>query len=133
MMVLLDTHAVIWFATEDPSLGKRSRALIGASAEEGQLAICAISFWEIALLLSKGQLQATLPASELRARMLQTGVNEIALSGDIAVLSVSLNLHDDPADRFVAASAITHGATLITADAHLLKWKHALKRQNARR
>jgi len=107
--------------------------LIGAAAEASQLAICAVSFWENALLPRKGRLQAALPVSELRARLLQTGVTEIALSGDIAVLSVSLTLHDDPADRFIAASAVTHGATLSTADERLLKWKHALKRQNARR
>jgi len=39
-------------------------------------------------------------------------------------------LHKDPADRLIAATAITHGATLVTADERLLKWKHAVKRQN---
>jgi len=63
MMVLLDTQTIIWFATEDPRPGKRRRALIGAAAEAAQLAICTISFWEIALLPNKDRLQAALRAA----------------------------------------------------------------------
>jgi len=45
----------------------------------------------------------------------------------------TFGLHPDPADRFIGATAILHQATLLTADAPLLDWKQALKRQNARR
>ena len=131
MSVLLDTHAAIWLATENNSLGKRSRALLDTAAQEGQLAICAISFWEIAMLIAKGRLQSLQAIEELRTLLLQSGITEIPLTGDIALLSASLDLHGDPADRFIAASAIVHRATLVTADERLLKWKHALKRQNA--
>jgi PIN domain nuclease of toxin-antitoxin system len=41
------------------------------------------------------------------------------------------NLHPDSADRFIAATAIAHNATLITADEALLNWKTKLSRQNA--
>lgn len=47
------------------------------------------------------------------------------------MLSVELDLHGDPADRFIAATAIAHRATPVTADERLLKWNHAIKRQNA--
>jgi PIN domain nuclease of toxin-antitoxin system len=132
-MILLDTHAAIWFATEDNTLGKRSRGLAKAALAESHLAICAISFWEIAMLVAKGRLQALLPAEELRVLLLAAGMIELPLTGDIALLSANLDLHGDPADRFIAATAITHGATLVTADQRLLKWKHALSRQNAKR
>jgi PIN domain nuclease of toxin-antitoxin system len=39
------------------------------------------------------------------------------VTGEIALLSATLDLHGDPADRFIAATAITHRATLLTADA----------------
>jgi PIN domain nuclease of toxin-antitoxin system len=42
-------------------------------------------------------------------------------------------LHDDPADRFVAATALVHEACLITADERRLAWRHVLERQDARR
>ena len=133
MIALLDTHVVIWLATADASLGKSSRNLIDAAAQSGALAVSAISFWEIALLIEKGRLQTSLAAEELRNQVLQSGMVEIPLTGDVAVLSTQLTLHADLADRFIAASAISHGATLLTADDRLLRWKHALKRYNARR
>ena len=51
---------------------------------------------------------------------------------EIALLSVELNnLHPDPADRFIAATAVIHDATLVTADKALLRWRNPLKRQDA--
>ncbi|MGH8704734.1 MAG: type II toxin-antitoxin system VapC family toxin [Burkholderiales bacterium] len=132
-MLLLDTHAAVWFATEDKSLGKRSRTLASEALKEERLAVSSISFWEIALLVAKGRLQAIAPPPELRALLLDTGVAELALTGDIALLAAGLELHGDPADRFIAATAIAHRATLVTADQRLLRWKHALPRHNAGR
>lgn len=83
--------------------------------------------------MAKGRLQALTPPSELRSLLMDAGVTEFALTGDIALLSATLDLHGDPADRFIAATAIAHRATLATADERLLKWKHAMKRQDARK
>lgn len=93
----------------------------------------ALSFREIALLVAKGRLRTVTPATELRPLLLDAGVVELALTGDIALHSALLDLHGDPADRFIAATAIAHRATLVTADERLLDWKHPLKRQDARR
>jgi PIN domain nuclease of toxin-antitoxin system len=41
------------------------------------------------------------------------------------------DLHGDPADRLIVATAIVHGATLMTADRALLRWRHPLPRQDA--
>jgi PIN domain nuclease of toxin-antitoxin system len=131
--VLLDTHVAIWLATADDSLGKRSRTLIDVAVQKGTAKISAISFWEIALLIERGRLKTMLPAEELRSRLLQSGIAEVSLSGEIALHSTRLALHSDPADRFIAATAVSEGATLVTADDRLLQWKHAVKRQNARR
>jgi PIN domain nuclease of toxin-antitoxin system len=43
------------------------------------------------------------------------------LTPEIAVASVSLDMHPDPADRFIAATALAGGATLVTKDAKLRK------------
>jgi PIN domain nuclease of toxin-antitoxin system len=64
--------------------------------------------------------------------MLAAGIRELPLTGEIAILAGELeNLHGDPADRVIVATAIAHDATLMTADANLLRWKHRLKRQHA--
>jgi hypothetical protein len=52
-VILLDTHAAVWLANDNPSLGPKSRLIALAARDENQLAISAISFWEIALLVSK--------------------------------------------------------------------------------
>jgi PIN domain nuclease of toxin-antitoxin system len=49
-VILLDTHVVIWFTTDDAALGKTSRSIADAALAEDELAVSAISFWEIALL-----------------------------------------------------------------------------------
>ena len=103
MSVLLDAHAAIRFASEDAAQGKRRRTPSNEALAEGGLCISPISF------------------------------RELALTGDVALPSATRDLHGDPADRFIAATAITHRATLLTADARLLDWKHAAKRQNARK
>lgn len=131
-MILLDTHAALWMANEDPALGRHSHSIIRKAREDRQLAISAISFWEIALLANKGRLELSQPPTELRSDLLDTGVHELPLSGAIASLAVSLeSLHGDPADRFIVATALTHDATLVTADRALLQWKNKLPRQNA--
>ena len=69
--------------------------------------------------------------SETRGLMVQAGIREIPLTGDIAILAVQLNLHGDPADRFIVATAIAKDATLMTADETLLRWRSKLRRINA--
>ena len=69
-----------------------------------------------------------------RAQLLSAGLIEFPVDGEIAMLSVHLDLMlKDPADRFIAATAIAKGAALLTADTRLLKWKHALQRHDAAR
>jgi PIN domain nuclease of toxin-antitoxin system len=131
-VILLDTHAAIWLVTDDPSLGKHSRSMIADARAADELAISSISFWEIAMLISRGRLRALDTAEVMRARITTSTVREIDLTGEIAVAAVALkNLHADPADRFVVATAIAANAVLMTADAKLLHWRHPLKRQNA--
>jgi PIN domain nuclease of toxin-antitoxin system len=130
-VILLDTHAAIWLGDSDASLGEQSRTTALAARNENRLAISPISFWEIALLAVKNRLALRASPAALRMDLLSTGVIELPLTGEIAVLAAELNLHGDPADRFIAATAIVHEATLMTADKRLLNWRHSLKRQNA--
>jgi PIN domain nuclease of toxin-antitoxin system len=131
-VILLDTHAAVWLANNDPALGQKSCSIALAARAKNQLAISAISFWEIALLVAKDRLELHDQPAELRAELLDTGVIELALTGDIALLAVELkNLHGDPAARFIAATAIAHDATLMTADARLLRWRSKVRCQNA--
>jgi len=119
-VIVLDTHAIVWFAMGE-GIGRQSRRLVDkAFAEEG-LAVSTISFWELAMLVTKQRVRSIRSAGEQRSKMLAAGIRELPVTGEIAILAAELDgLHNDPADRIIAATAIAHEATLVTADARLL-------------
>jgi PIN domain nuclease of toxin-antitoxin system len=131
--VLLDTHALLWLTAEHPRLGRKARQVALAALAEQRLCVSVVSFWEMASLMLRGRLESSLDAASARAEILGTGIQELALTGPAAVLSASLDVHPDPADRFISATAVVHDALLITADERLLAWRHPLKRHDARR
>jgi PIN domain nuclease of toxin-antitoxin system len=86
------------------------------------------------MLCAKGRLELPQATQSWRADLIAAGLVEFPVDGEIAVLAAELDgLHGDPADRFIAATAIQRGATLLTGDARLLAWKHRVKRQDARK
>lgn len=99
---------------------------------EDRLLISAISFWEITMLIAKRRLRSLKSATEQRAKILASGIREFPVTGEISILAGEIrSLHADPADRLIAATAIAHDATLVTADERLLRWRQTLRRQNA--
>jgi PIN domain nuclease of toxin-antitoxin system len=120
-VIVLDTHAMLWWTEEADLLGPRSREMAGQADAERQLAISAASIWEVALLVSRGRLKLKLTIPEFRKRLLDAGVLELAIDGQIAIDAVALDLpHRDPFDRIIVASAIAHNATMLTADRQIL-------------
>ena len=88
--------------------------------------------WRVSASPNSPSSRRNSPPFDLRDIVLNAGINEIPLTGNVAILAGTLDgLHGDPADRFIVATAITFDATLMTADATLLHWSHKLKRQNA--
>jgi PIN domain nuclease of toxin-antitoxin system len=131
-VILLDTHTLYWLATADEKLGRMSRAKIEHAFGEDGVAVSAISFWELAMLALKKRIEAD-DVPELRKIALESGITELVLDGPTAILAAQLEvLHKDPADRFIAASALRHHATLVTADDRLLTGGNGLAVQDAR-
>jgi|AP95_1055475.scaffolds.fasta_scaffold08367_5 PIN domain nuclease of toxin-antitoxin system len=133
MAVLMDTHVVVWLMERIQQLGRESRGLIETAAGADDALISALSFWEVAMLVHGGRLQMPQPAAGWRQRVLELGIQEIPVSGEIGILAAELeNFPRDPADRIITATALTRGATLITADAKILAWQGQLARFDAR-
>lgn len=131
-VILLDTHVLIWLSRDDAAVGKQTRLAYDRAIENGEVAISVVSYWELGMLVAKGRLAAAHAPTHYRQHIQETAIEELPLTGDIAILASDLEgLHGDPADRFIAASAIVHGATLMTADRALLRWRNGLPRQNA--
>ncbi len=132
-LILIDTHALIWLDQGDPALGSDSRKLADEALSEGLLAVSAISFWEIALLALKGRIAIDLDVERWRLDLIGTGLVELPLDGEIGVTAARLDdLHGDPADRFILATARANDAVLLTADKQLLDWPGRLARHDAR-
>lgn len=132
-MIVLDTHALIWMDADDAVLGPQARSSIAQHWHAGQVGVSAISFWESAMLVQKGRITLPVSVEAWRADLLAAGLVEIPLDGRVSVLAAGFaDLHRDPADRFIAATAMVRGALLLTADEKLLAWSSTLQRLDAR-
>ena len=132
MLAVLDTHVLVWLDEGSKRLGAKARKRIDKAFKEDQLAVSAISFWEIAMLEKKGRLSLSTPVSQLMEDLLHRGLQEIPVSGVISVIAADLdNFHGDPADRLITGTAISIPALLLTADERILKWKGNVKRVDA--
>ncbi|MBM5818267.1 MAG: type II toxin-antitoxin system VapC family toxin [Cyanobacteria bacterium K_Offshore_surface_m2_239] len=133
-MILLDTHVLLWLDRDDPALGPTSRELIRAAWTNGAVMVCAISFWEVAMLAARGRVNLRQSPESWRLDWLQAGLEEIPLNGANAVAASALEaFHADPADRFIVATALATDATLLTADQAILGWSGPLRSQAASR
>ncbi len=131
-MILLDTHVLVWMRTDDRRLGKATRKLIAQHWPAGRVAAASISFWETALLVARGRIRLSIALEEWRERLLADGLLELPLDGRIALRATGLAAApEDPAGRFIAATALIHDAVLVTADEPMLRWSHSLQRHDA--
>ncbi len=132
-MIVLDTHVLVWFAEDSRKLGLRATRLTDAALQRDEVAVAAVTFWEIAMLVEKRRLDLDLSPAAMRLKTLQQGIVEIPLNGELAIAAAGLKrFHGDPADRMIVATALAAGATLITADKTILRWKGPLQTANAR-
>jgi len=122
-MILLDTHAWIWWAGESPRLSPRARQAID---ETDELGISVISCWEVAMLVSKQRIGFSIDVQDWIDLALQRPkARTIPLDPRIAVLSTRLpgDFHADPADRLIVATCLTYGIPLITRDQRIANWQ----------
>ena len=130
--VLLDTHALVWLMEGDQHLGHEARRLADVAVREDTLLVSAMTFWEVAMLVQRRRLVLIQPVANWRHNVLELGIAEVPVSGDIGILAAELeDFPLDPADRIIAATTMVHGARLITADARILGWKGQLSRHDA--
>jgi len=132
-VILLDTHVVVWFAEDNPRLGRRTTRLTDTALAHDEVHVSAISFWEIAMLAVKQRLTLLVSPTALRRSVLEQGVRELVVDGAVGIAAAQLaDFHGDPADRLIVASALSLDARLVTADRLLLTWPGPLKCHNAR-
>jgi len=122
-LLLLDTHVLIWLVEGTPLLGKQAKEAILFASREGRVVVSAITPWEMGVLVSKKRLTLNREVLEwVQAALKLPGVQFAELSPEVSVASTRLpwEIHADPADRILVATARHLGATLVTADQKLL-------------
>jgi PIN domain nuclease of toxin-antitoxin system len=118
-MVLLDTCTLLWLVADPSKLSDRSKELL--SKEDEPLFVSAITAFEIGLKHRKGRLSLPMEADVWYEQALAFhGVGEIQVSGQIAARSTMLpDLHSDPCDRIIVATAQLQDLTVLTPDDHI--------------
>jgi PIN domain nuclease of toxin-antitoxin system len=122
-MIVLDTHAWIWFISNPENLSKRAEKALKVAVRDRSILISSISAWELALLIRKKRLKLTIEVTDWIAKSESLPfIQFVPVTNSIAVKSVNLPLsfHPDPADRIIIATALSVGAPLVTSDKKLL-------------
>ena len=127
-MILLDTQVLLWLLYGDSRLGRQARQVIDDALADGRAAVSAITFWEVAMLHARGRITLQADIGSWRDSLIEEGLIEIPVDGGIAVRAGLLqDIHDDPADRLIVATALD-GHQLVTADRRILDWPGQLSR-----
>ena len=97
---------MVWLDEGSRRLGNQSLSSIDAALKDGELGVSVISFWEVAMLVNKGRLQIQMDLQLWRRSLLESGLREIPLTGEMAIHSALLDdFHGDPADRMIVSTA----------------------------
>ena len=127
MKYLLDTQAWLWSVLDHPRLSRRARTTLSGATANDRVGVAAISLKEASWLLAHGRIEIAAGAGTwplwLRSAASRPELEILPLTVDVAVESEHLgqSFPQDPADRLIAATARTHGLTLITADKAIRK------------
>jgi PIN domain nuclease of toxin-antitoxin system len=119
MRLLLDTHTLIWWLTEDFSLPRSARRLIGS--RNSQVLVSAVSAWEIATKVRLGRLEvATDLARDFSGYLAQERFESLSISTEHGIRAGSLpGTHKDPFDRMLVAQAQIESLVIVSNDEQL--------------
>ena len=118
-MILLDTHAWVWFVNDPRQLSAPARKATETALAAGSIVISCISSWEVSMLAAKGRLKLTIDVRDWIAKCEALPFfNFVPVDNAIFVRSVFLAgpLHADPADRIIIATALMRDTPIVTRD-----------------
>ena len=122
MRLLLDTHAFLWWVTDDDRLSERAGELIADGAND--VYFSAASAWEIAIKAGLGRIRLSEDARSLTPQQLERNAFQalpIHVTHAVAVIALP-DLHRDPFDRMLVAQAMSEGLTIVSSDPELARY-----------
>ena len=121
MQLLLDTHSLLWWATDDKRLGGAARQAIAAPANA--VFVSAVTIWEVAIKQALGRLRAP----DIPELLVEQGFRDLPLTVAHAWAAGALPpIHRDPFDRALVAQATLEGMVLVTADELVMEYGGAV-------
>ncbi|MGI4982655.1 MAG: type II toxin-antitoxin system VapC family toxin [Janthinobacterium lividum] len=126
-MIVLDTHALVWWVADDPTLSGTAKSAIEQELKGGEIVVSAISAWEIAMLVEREKLVLSMDVGSWLATVSAIEAVRFApIDPEIAVKSVELpgDFHKDPADRMIVATARRLAVPLVTKDEKIRAYAH---------
>ena len=119
--LLLDTHILLWSLLEPERLSDKVTRELENPANE--IWISPITTWEIIILAEKGRVELNdEPVAWMQNVLNSVPFKQATLNPEVAMQSRLIKFpHQDPADRFIAASAVVYDLVLVTADKYLIK------------
>ncbi len=122
MNVLLDTHAFLWWITDNDELSPRAREVITDGRNE--LFLSAASGWEISIKTRLGRIDfPKAPDKFLIHHLSVNGITPLSISIQHALQVLNLpDIHRDPFDRIIVAQAILEKMTILTRDAYIKRY-----------
>jgi PIN domain nuclease of toxin-antitoxin system len=116
-MILLDTHALIWLASEPARLSRKAGEAIHAASQSGGIAMSAITLWELAWLATRGRLDITGTADAFVQKISsRTAIRPITVKVAVLANQLPATYSSDPCDRLIGATALAEGIALVTKD-----------------
>ncbi len=126
-MIVLDTHSLVWWVSQDSSLSKKAKNAISKELDGGEIIISSISAWEIAMLVERERLFLSMDVASWLSTVAEIeAVRFVPVDVEISLKSVDLpgEFHKDPADRMIVATARKFSVPLVTKDEKIRAYPH---------
>ena len=121
-MIVLDTHVLLWWLTDPAQLSGAATRALAAVSVGAPAVVSAVSVLEIATAARRGRLAFNLPVEQWLAQAYTlSDIRFEPVSAAIAQTAGAFGdeLHGDPADRVIAATALALSVPLVSADCKL--------------
>lgn len=118
MRLLLDTHVLLWWLADDPSLGEEARA--GISDPGSSVFVSAATVWEVSIKQTLGKLEVP---TDLLSQIELNRFEPLSMTASHAYAAGALpRHHDDPFDRMLVAQAMKEDLVLLTRDTRMSRY-----------